>query len=234
MRHEDHRMIREQLGAFALGQLDAAERVAVQAHLDGCPSCRAELAAIAPLAAPLLAVRPERIDAQPVPPPGLGEAVMSRIRAEAGAATAPVTPIRVRPAGERGVRGRRLAAAAAVVAVAAAAIGFALGAQGRGGTQVALESVPVRSTAASVLASAEVVPHIWGVEIKLVATGFERGRAYRVSVTDDAGRTAEAGGFVGTGADQMRCNLNSTVLRTDAAAFQVTDPSGAVILSGGL
>lgn len=230
MRQEDHRAIREQLGAFALGQLDADERLAVQAHLDGCPSCRAELAAIAPLAGPLRAVRPERIDAQPVPPPGLGEAVLARIRAEAGVPSIPAA--RSRTAG-RSAQILRAAAAAAVIALAAGAIGFGLSAQGRDATQGALETVAVQA-AADVRASAELVPHTWGLEIKLVATGFEPGLPYRVSVTDDQGRTADAGGFVGTGTDQMRCNLNSSVLRADAAEFQVVDPGGAVVLSAGL
>lgn len=240
MRQEDHRTIREQLGAFALDQLDVTERVAVQAHLDGCPSCRGELAAIAPLAGPLRTVRPDRIDAAAVPPPYLGEAVFSRIRAEAAARPIPMVrphpPVLpgIRTAGQGPGTVLRLAAAAAVIALAAGAIGFGLSAQGQGASQAVLESVAVQAAAADVRASAELVPHTWGLEIKLVATGFEPGLAYRVSVTDDQGRTADAGGFVGTGANQMRCNLNSSVLRADAAAFEVRGPDGAVVLSAGL
>jgi len=234
VRPENHRAVREQLGAFALGQLDAAERVAVQAHLDGCPSCRAELNSIAPLAAPLRSVRPERIDDVPALPPGLGEAVMSRIRAEAGGGQPTVTPAPPDRAPWRTARRLQLAAAAAVIAIAAGGIGFGVGAQGSSSAPAPLEAVAVRSASPTVQAVADVVPHTWGVEIKLEATGFAPGRVYRVSVTDDQGRTVGAGEFVGTGAEQMRCNLNSSVLRAAAAGFQVTDPDGQVVVSAAL
>jgi len=176
VRPENHRAVREQLGAFALGQLDAAERVAVQAHLDGCPSCRAELNSIAPLAAPLRSVRPERIDDVPALPPGLGEAVMSRIRAEAGGEQPTVTPAPPDRAPWRTARRLQLAAAAAVIAIAAGGIGFGVGAQGSSSAPAPLEAVAVRSASPTVQAVADVVPHTWGVEIKLEATGFAPGR----------------------------------------------------------
>jgi anti-sigma factor RsiW len=62
---DEHRTLREQLGAYALGQLDADARVAVRAHLDGCPACRAELAEIAPLADLLRRVDPDGSPTRP-------------------------------------------------------------------------------------------------------------------------------------------------------------------------
>jgi len=55
-----------------------------------------------------------------------------------------------------------------------------------------------------------------------------------VVVLDDAGRQVDAGGFVGTGPTRMLCNLNSTVLRAQAAGFDVLDTSGTVVLHGEL
>ncbi|MGX5657907.1 zf-HC2 domain-containing protein, partial [Geodermatophilus nigrescens] len=69
---DEHRELREQLGAYALGHLTGAERDRVRAHLDGCADCRAELADIAPLAARLAAVDPRALDETPAPPPERG------------------------------------------------------------------------------------------------------------------------------------------------------------------
>jgi anti-sigma factor RsiW len=44
-----HDELRDALGAYVLGALEPAERAEVAAHLEGCATCRAELAAIAPL-----------------------------------------------------------------------------------------------------------------------------------------------------------------------------------------
>ena len=41
---DEHSLFREQLSAYALGALDAAEVPALEAHLGTCDSCRAELA----------------------------------------------------------------------------------------------------------------------------------------------------------------------------------------------
>jgi anti-sigma factor RsiW len=39
----EHDVLRLGLGVLALGKLDGYERRAVQAHVDGCPECGAEL-----------------------------------------------------------------------------------------------------------------------------------------------------------------------------------------------
>ena len=75
--------MREQLGWYALGHGTPQERAAVRAHLDGCAACRAELAELTPLTARLAGVDPDRLDEQPAPPAGLGDAVLARIAAEA-------------------------------------------------------------------------------------------------------------------------------------------------------
>ncbi len=217
MNRDEHRTIRESLGAYALGQLPRHERIAVRAHLDGCAACRAELAEIEPVVGPLGRVDPGRLDATPVPPQWLGDRIVARARAEGG-------PRRSR-------RGVLVAAvAAALTGVAGAGVGYLAGS----GPAVPREPVAVRAADARVDASATVVPHTWGVEITLDADGFEQGAEYRVVVVDDAGRRVGAGAFVGTGDRRMLCNLNSSVLRAQAAGFDVIDPGGAVVLHGDL
>ncbi|MGY1700914.1 anti-sigma factor family protein [Geodermatophilus sp. SYSU D00766] len=214
-----HRELRELLGAYALGHLGPAERDRVQAHLDGCPECRAELAGIAPLAARLAAVDPDALDATPTPPPDLGARVLARIAEEERR----VVPLR------RAAARRRVLAAAAVAGVAAAggAVGWALRPVP---DPVPLEPVAVQAVEPGVEASAQLVPHTWGVEVELTGTGFAAGEVYRVAVTDDAGREVPAGEFLGVGPQQMRCSLNSSVLRDDAVGFEVVDADGEVVV----
>ncbi|CRK57505.1 possible anti-sigma factor [Alloactinosynnema sp. L-07] len=221
MNENAHRALKEVLGAYALDQLDEHERLAVEAHLAGCQECRAELREITPVAESLRLVDVDQLGpVPPSPPPDLGEAVLARIRAERG---------------ER-VRAPRWAvpAAAAVAAVAlGAGVGWWAHPDAPAPTQdakVPLEAVAVRGPDPRISASAQLVPHTWGVEIKLTATGFETGEPYRVMVTDADGRKIPAGEFIGTGPKEMKCNLNSSVLRANANGFEVTDPSGALVL----
>ena len=208
-----HRALREQLGTYALGGGDPAERAAVRAHLDGCAACRAELAELTPVAARLVDVDPDRLDDLPAPPPGLGEAVLARIAAESGAR---------RPQ-------RRGWALAAVAAVAAAAFGVGWLARPVP-PPPPLERVAVQVDDAAITATADVVPHTWGVEVKLSGAGFTAGEVYRVSVRADDGAEVPAGEFLGTGPAELDCNLNSSVLRDDAAGFRVLDADGVVVL----
>ena len=83
--------------------------------------------------------------------------------------------------------------------------------------------------------SADLVAHTWGVELRMVADGFDRGRTFRAAFRDAAsGELAPAGEFIGTGAATMTCNLQSSVLRDDASEVVVTDESGAVLLRAAL
>ncbi len=212
----EHRGLREQLGWYALGHGTPEERAGVRAHLDGCAACRAELAELSPLTAWLDRVDPDRLDDQPVLPPGLGDAVLARIAAE--------RPRRASP--------RRALAAAAVVGVAAA--GFGIGWLARPVPDpLPLEPVAVQA-GPGIEATADVVPHTWGLEVRLTGEGFTAGAVYRVVVTDEDGAAVPAGQFLGVGPAELRCNLNSSVLREDAAGFQVVAADGTVVASSEL
>ena len=216
-----HRGLREQLGVYALGHGTADERAAVRAHLDGCTSCRGELAELTPLAGRLADVDPDRLDDLPGPPPELGDAVLARI-----AAAGP------RPADLAARRTRRTRWAAAAAAAVIAAAAFGVGWLSRPLPPAPpLEPVAVEVAADGVRATADVVPHTWGVEVKLSGAGFAAGQVYRLSVRDEAGNEVPAGEFLGVGAQQLDCNLNSSVLREDATGFEVVDAAGAVVLT---
>lgn len=209
---DDHRALREMLGAYALGGLTGAESTALRAHLDGCPACRAELDELRPVAAALAAVDPAVLDDTPLPPLGLADRIVARTRG---------VP---RPTAHRSTL--LVAAAVLVAALVGGGAGFIVGS----GPAVPREAVAVRTLASTVQASATVVPHTWGIEITLDADGFEPGTAYRVVVTDNTGRMVEAGAFVGTGPEPMVCNLNTSVLRAQAAGFDVLAPDGTVVV----
>jgi len=215
--NDDHRQIRESLGAYALGQVGDAERTAVQAHLDGCAACRAELALIAPLAGPLRLVDPDHLGTEIQPPVGLDEAIVARMRSE-----------RALPRRRR----QRWVPVAAAAAVAALAGGVVVGrALAPEVPKRPLEAVGIDDQAPEIDASAEVINHKWGMEIVLTGSGFRSGEAYAVNVVDDGGEQVSAGEFIGTGDAPIVCNLNSSVRRDDAARFEVIGPDGDVVLA---
>lgn len=220
MSDDAHRGLRELVGAYALGQLTGEQWRAVHEHLTTCTVCQADLEEIAPVADLLSVVRdrmrPDEL-AEPDPAadgyvPPLSPALLAQARAQSRWWSRRVP----------------LTAAAAAVLVAAG-IGFGVAAVGAPAA-VPQETVAVRTLADGVRAQAGLVAHTWGMEVKLVASGFEPGRPYRVTVTDDSGRKVGAGEFLGTGAQEMRCNLNSSIPRAAAATVQVTDPDGHVVL----
>ena len=79
----DHsREWRESLGAYALGHLSDDERAGLEAHLEGCPECRAELESLSSVARLLPLADPEQLDTPPSLPRGLGDRVMASIAGE--------------------------------------------------------------------------------------------------------------------------------------------------------
>jgi hypothetical protein len=73
---------RESLGTHALGRLLEEERAALEAHLEGCAQCRAELESLAGVARLLPLADPERFGTAPALPPSLADRVAATIRAE--------------------------------------------------------------------------------------------------------------------------------------------------------
>ncbi|WP_394613308.1 anti-sigma factor family protein [Lentzea sp. JNUCC 0626] len=197
-----HERRTELLGAYVLNQLSGHELTAVVDHLDHCADCQRTVAELSPVARALAGVNPDDVSV----PAHLEELVVRRVGAS-----------RRRPA-------LLLTAAAAVVIAAGTTWWFLRPA-------VPLEPVALVQQAPGVSAEASLVPHTWGVEIKLDGRGFAAGQTYRVTVTGSGGEEVSAGSFVGTGENLMHCNLNSSVLRADAAGFVVRDAAGAIALS---
>lgn len=214
------------LGGYTMGSLDGADTRLVDEHLAECADCRAELASLSAVVGLL-----GRLDASE----GTTDALLVR----EGFADGVVAAVAAERRQERS-RARRLQtvlAGAAALAVLVGGIATATGLAREQGQipprSPVVEAVGVQ-TAFGVEATAGVIAHTWGVEITLSATGFEKGRSYAVEVLGNDGSFSTAGAFVGTGDKPMVCNLNSAVLRPDAAGFRVRDSTGRQQVTGTL
>jgi anti-sigma factor RsiW len=202
------------LGPAALGLLTSREQEQLDRHVAGCAACREELASLTGVADRLGDLDAE--SALAAPPTGVADAVLERVARER----------------RRAQRLQGLVAAAASVAVLLSGLVTA-GTLGDDAPAVPLEAVAV-SGDGTVEASAALVAHTWGVEIKLAAAGLAAGAPYTVQVTTQQGQVVDAGAFLGTGARTLNCNLNASVLREDARSFAVLDGRGEQVLTARL
>lgn len=108
---------REDIAAYAIGGLDAAEEEAVFAHIEICDHCRSELTHLAPA----VGVLAESVE-QREPPPALRERLLAAI-AEDAAPAAPEPERRRAPARRFSLGGLLLRPAAGLAAVAIAIAG---------------------------------------------------------------------------------------------------------------
>lgn len=180
----DCREWRELLGAHALGQLRGDERAALEAHLEGCARCRAELASLAPVAKMLPYADPVHFESAPQPPPELGTRIAATIAAE-----------RQRLQQRRRRRtfaGFALGGATAALAAAALAI-FVLG--GNGGSGNPEQQVKFTAVPKGVTIDATLEPHAYGTEVHMYVHGIPSGTLCRVSLRGPHGVSYPAGTF---------------------------------------
>ena len=239
----EHRRLRELLGSYALGDLPPAVAAGLVAHLDGCAACRAELAEIAPLAEDLRGVDPGRLSDLATPPAGLG----IRIRTAVAEERALVDARAARQARQAVRAGRRRAFVAVAAGVAVLMAGISLGAvlrdPGAGPPQALPSSSPSPSVPIEPLVlertgpsspqiqTAGLIPHTWGVEVRMVGTGFTEGQTFRAAFRSLDGRLLPAGEFLGTGEKTLTCNMQAALLRPDTVGFVVMDASGVPVLT---
>ena len=215
-----HEELQESLGAYALGQLeDLGLRDEVDAHLATCPVCREEVAAIALIAGPLRAVNID--DIRPV-----GIATPRELDDRIRRALPPVTSARRRWVPTVVSSGLVAAAAAATVYFIAPDTEPPVGP-----TVIAVSDV---ETAVGITATAGLVDHTWGLEVKLEASGLPAGGTYEMWVVSDDGKAYEAGEFIGVKGKKVVCNMSSSVLLRDAVSFKVVDDRGAQVIAADL
>jgi hypothetical protein len=208
---------RESLGAHALGQLPADERAALEAHLEGCPECRAELESLRSVAQLMPLADPQRFAEAPSPPPLLGERVAATIAAE-------------RRARERRRKRRRWgfglawSGAAAALATAAVLAIFVLGDSG-GGNEPPQRQVAFRSLPAGMRIDATLEPRSYGTQIEVYVSGVRSGTLCRVFLRDPRGVRLSAGSFRYRWDEDSHAVLSSALdlSRTQAIGIRVGD-----------
>jgi predicted anti-sigma-YlaC factor YlaD len=172
---------RAALGAAVLGDTDPAEHVALQAHLDGCADCRAELRELTAVANALPLADPERLELRPEPARDLGARVLDRVARE-----------RKHKRARR--RQRVLVAIAAVLMVVIAGAAFVVfRPESPAGTRV---TFPVTK---GVSADATLRSKAAGTEVALNVAGLPKGY-YWLWLSSADGERVGAGTFRGTDA----------------------------------
>jgi hypothetical protein len=198
MKADNCREWRQLLGAYALGHLDAEEQAGLEAHLEGCPACRAEaesmdsLARLLPLADPARFERPA-----PQPSPQLGERIAATIGGE-------------RQRGRQRQRRRRFGLALGGVAAAAAAVLAIVILPGEGGGNPE-QRVDFTSLPAGVKIDATLEPHAYGTEIRMYVSGIRSGTLCRVFLRGPHGTTVPAGTFRYRWGDDSTAVLSSAL-----------------------
>jgi hypothetical protein len=210
---EEHHRYREQVGAFLLGKLDEGERTAMQAHLNSCPACQAEVRELKPVVAALADAAPDRIDEDPWPPEDLEELTLAPILGE-------IHRARRR---RQQFRWSTLAAAALCVVV----IGLA-GFVGLLEPAVALEPLSF-SVAPGMGVQGHLIEHARGTEIRLVVSGSRDGQTHRVTLVSEDGERVNAGTFIGNGERTLRGTFNAALLREDADMLEVRTSGGELV-----
>ncbi|HET9152717.1 MAG TPA: zf-HC2 domain-containing protein [Solirubrobacterales bacterium] len=173
---------RELLGAYALGHLQGAELVGLEAHLEGCAQCRAELALLKPVAQMLPHADPEHFESVPQPPADLGARIAATI---AGERRQIERRRRRRVFGGLALGGATAALAAAVLAI------FVLG----GGSGEPQQHVRFASLPQGVAIDATLEPHTYGTEIRMYVHGIASGTLCTVSLKGPGGVSYPAGTF---------------------------------------
>jgi hypothetical protein len=173
---------RESLGAYALGQLDGDERAGLEAHLDGCAQCRAELELLAPVAQLLPHADPARFESAPQPPPELGARIAATIEGERQKAE--------RRRRRRVFGGFAFGGAAAALAAAVLAIFVLGGGNGQPEQHIRFAAVPK-----GVTIDATLEPHAYGTEIRMYVHGIASGTLCTVALRGPGGASYPAGTF---------------------------------------
>ncbi|HEU4707101.1 MAG TPA: anti-sigma factor [Solirubrobacterales bacterium] len=174
---------RELLGVYALGRLEGDERAGLEAHLEGCAQCRAELALLEPVVRMLPHADPERFESAPKPPPELGARIAATIAGEREKAE---RRRRRRVLGGFAFGGATAALAAAVLAI------FVLGGGNGGQPQ---QRVRFASVPKGVTIDATLEPHAYGTEIRMYVHGIASGTLCTVSLRGPHGLSYPAGTF---------------------------------------
>jgi anti-sigma factor RsiW len=217
MTAERCRPYRELLGVYLLGGISDEERPGLEAHLEGCAECRAELEKLEPLVRMLPLADPERVQSPVSPPAGLADRIAQEIETERRQAEAEQKQRRrVR------MRWRIGWAGAAAGAVATALIAIALiGGGGGPGESSPQQRVDFASVPQGVTINASLEPRSFGTQIRMSVHGVQSGTLCRVYLKRGDGMRVPAGTFRYRYGDDAGAVLSSALDLSQARAIVV-------------
>lgn len=195
---------RELIGVYVLGHIAPEERAALEAHLEGCPECRAERDLLSPLADLLPLADPAWLGVAPEPPTGLGRSVVRRVEAE--------RRVQRRRWLRVGVLGGLSTAAAAVLAL----VVFGGSAPAPAGAHVDFAGLP-----RGVRIGAHIEPRAWGSNVSVYVHGMRRGTRCEVFLRSADGQRVDAGSFRYSWQDDAGSDLAAAIRLSDARAIGI-------------
>ena len=213
MMSEACREMRAALGAAALGRADPAELLALNAHLEGCADCRAELRELTSVAEALPLADPSRVtDDRTRPPAELQALVIQRVAGE-------------RTVGRTRTRRRVAVGVATAIAIAAAVVAVVLVVPDNSpsGTKVVFASNS-EMTAAATLRARDA-----DTEVAFHVAGLDKGERYWLWLTDKNGVRVAAGTVHGTG-EPIDAVMTAALPLNEARRIWVTDEHDKVVL----
>ncbi|HVT65630.1 MAG TPA: zf-HC2 domain-containing protein [Mycobacteriales bacterium] len=220
------------LGVYLVGSLDPAERAEVDAHLQECAACRAELDEIAMLPSVLDKLSLEDVgEVLPVPVPSedLFARVAAQARAEADAPDdapdpadelAEVTPLRRRP------RWQTIAAAAAAVVVIGGVSVTAVGVlqSSNGPKSVTVQEHGVRMQVALSSQAA-------GTGLRIAISGLPKDEHCRLIAVANDGTTDFVGQWDATYAGEWQMTGSTSIETSNLSKLVLYDRSGAELVT---
>jgi hypothetical protein len=207
MKTDGCREMRESLGAYALGHLSADERAGLEAHLEGCASCRAELEQLSAVVRPMSLADPARFESAPQLPATLGARVAASIARE-----------RLGRRRRRLGLGLGLAGAAAAVATILVLLVLPGEEASEPGRIVTFASAPKGTEI-----SAKLIPNAFGTEIHMYVKGVASGALCRVYLHGRDGTRFSAGSFRDRWGDGSYPTLSSALdlAKTDSMELRI-------------
>jgi anti-sigma factor RsiW len=206
---------RGDVAALAIGRIEPADAVRVQAHVDGCATCRTALAELRRTAAMLPLVDAQLLLVEPTPPSDLPDRILRQVRDERRARRARRRNHRVIGA---------LAGAAAIIAIVAIAV--LTRDTGSASRDFALEAPGVDATFA-------LHANAGGTAVELDHRGLDAEDVYWLWLTDATGDRVSAGTFHGSPA-RSSVTLQSAMTVDEAVRIWVTDEHDEVVLDAQL
>jgi anti-sigma factor RsiW len=216
--HDPH--VRTELGAYVLGALEPAERLEVEAHLEGCESCSAELARLSALPPLLDRLRPDEALAD-----------HDEISSDLAAVLERSTALERQRLQRQVVTWRAVAAAALAAVLVVSGLAWAPWESASEPDVVEVRVVPASELAAAVEGTVSAYAWEWGTTVEVRVADLPPADAYALWAVAVDGRRERAGTWGPTGHGGALVRGASAIQRDDLARVEVTDVDGAPLFA---